>query len=980
MKEVTAYFEEYYDRLRLPVQTSKRKGLRRSQLGAVHAIGSHFTLRSDPAVITMPTGSGKTAVLVIAGYLLMSRRVLAVTPSRLVRGQVAQEFRSLAKLKEIGVLPRDCEAPSVFEVQKRIESAAQWDALLGYDVIVGTPLSVSPGIEAIASPPPDFFDLVLVDEAHHSPARVWNELLNAFPDAKRVLFTATPFRQDAKEIKGRFIYTYPVSEAFKDGIFGEISYLPVAVKDREDPDVAIARLAEQTLREDRAAGLDHALMVRTDSRKRADALATVYSKNTGLRLRTVHSGHTFRHIVNAINRLRAGELDGVICVDMMGEGFDFPELKVAAIHAPHKSLGVTLQFIGRFTRTAGASVGAAKFLAVPADIEIEAERLYDEKAAWQKIVPNLLQGKIQKEVDMRAALDTFEPVDTEGIEEAEVEDISLYGLSPYWHVKVLRVSGDVDLKRGLELGKLEIIRSEVSEDLQSVVAVGRTRERPEWTHLAELATVEHHLLIVHYHKQSHMLFICSSLREEWLYQAVAESVASGETTWLSPNLIYNALSGLTDFDFFNIGMRNRTLASSSESYRIMAGSSAQKAIRKSDGRLYHRGHTYGRARQGDELVTIGLSSASKIWSNRSSRLPELIAWCDELASRITKGKGAVTQSELDFLQTGVEASSVPEGPIAATWHSSAFSRPLRVFFPLENGVEAEVQLLDVELKIDRAKSSSERVWLVLQADELEVPVSFSLSRPLFKLVESTHGVVTVGQTNARQPLVQYLNSEPPELFFADGSSLVGNTLLEPPPEGFLPFDASKIDVVDWESNGVDVTAETKTKVEGRVSVQEFVERRLAAGTASVIIYDHGSGELADYIAIFRGDDRIKLELHHCKAAGGSAGGNRLEDVYEVCGQAIKSALLVGRRGILVDHVRRRLKRKGERPSQFVRGNLESLNAAVEEMRTLEPVFRIVVVQPGVSKSGLSPKMASVLGAVDDSVRNAGCQLSVLGSD
>lgn len=41
----------------------------------------------------------------------------------------------------------------------------------------------------------------------------------------------------------------------------------------------------------------------------------------------------------------------MICVDMLGEGFDFPNLKIAAIHEPHKSLASTLQFIGRFART-----------------------------------------------------------------------------------------------------------------------------------------------------------------------------------------------------------------------------------------------------------------------------------------------------------------------------------------------------------------------------------------------------------------------------------------------------------------------------------------------------------------------------------------------------------------------------------------------------------------------------------------------------
>ena len=40
----------------------------------------------------------------------------------------------------------------------------------------------------------------------------------------------------------------------------------------------------------------------------------------------------------------------------------FPPLKVAAIHDPHKSLAVTLQFVGRFARVGGEGLGDCKRL------------------------------------------------------------------------------------------------------------------------------------------------------------------------------------------------------------------------------------------------------------------------------------------------------------------------------------------------------------------------------------------------------------------------------------------------------------------------------------------------------------------------------------------------------------------------------------------------------------------------------------------
>src|SRR5439155_24118938 len=42
--------------------------------------------------------------------------------------------------------------------------------------------------------PDGFFNMIIVDEAHHSAATSWQKVIERFPDAKVVLLTATPFR------------------------------------------------------------------------------------------------------------------------------------------------------------------------------------------------------------------------------------------------------------------------------------------------------------------------------------------------------------------------------------------------------------------------------------------------------------------------------------------------------------------------------------------------------------------------------------------------------------------------------------------------------------------------------------------------------------------------------------------------------------------------------------------------------------------
>jgi superfamily II DNA/RNA helicase len=195
--------------------------------------------------------------------------------------------------------------------------------------------------------------------------------------ANHVLFTATPFRLDRKELFGEIVFDYPLSMAYQDGIFGEIQYIPV--EQSEDNDLSIAKCIEKIFYTDKEAGYEHYIMVRTDTKNNSEILEKLYADNTTLKLIRIDSSVTNSKIKTILKQLRAGSLDGIICVDMLGEGYDFPNLKIAAIHAPHKSLASTLQFIGRFARTNASNIGTAKFVAVDnEDLEIENSLLYSK--------------------------------------------------------------------------------------------------------------------------------------------------------------------------------------------------------------------------------------------------------------------------------------------------------------------------------------------------------------------------------------------------------------------------------------------------------------------------------------------------------------------------------------------------------------------------------------------------------------------------
>ena len=183
------------------------------------------------------------------------------------------------------------------------------------------------------------------------------------------------------------IYSYPLHRAQQDGYFKPITFAPVYELDADEGDAAIAEAAIRKLAEDLASGRNHMVMARCDTIDRAKTLHALYQ-----RLAPEHSPKLVHSddppTAEDIADLRAGKSRIIVCVDMLGEGFDLPQLKIAAIHDTHKSLAVLLQFTGRFTRTAGSDIGDATVIANIADQRVSdaLDRLYSEDADWNSLL------------------------------------------------------------------------------------------------------------------------------------------------------------------------------------------------------------------------------------------------------------------------------------------------------------------------------------------------------------------------------------------------------------------------------------------------------------------------------------------------------------------------------------------------------------------------------------------------------------------
>ncbi|MDX7951143.1 DEAD/DEAH box helicase family protein [Lichenihabitans sp. Uapishka_5] len=954
-----SYFESNYSALTYPLPSGPVPGFRDAQRGALFALGSHFSQRYDPAIVTMPTGSGKTAVLQAAAFLLRARRALVITPSRLVREQIYEDFRVLGVLKRLGAVPGDLAVPTVFNANGKI---ADWDALRLNDVIIATPNSASPSVDGVALPPPDFFDLVLVDEAHHSPAHTWTELLKSFPDARRALFSATPFRRDEMEIKGRFVFTYDLKRAYDDGVFGQIRYVPIEGVAPAEEDAAIARAAELQLRSDQADGYLHRLMVRTDSKARAKDLLGIYERETGLKLQLITSEHSLTHVKRAIALLRTGDLDGIICVNMLGEGFDLPSLKIAAIHSPHKSLAVTLQFIGRFARTAGDRLGQATFIAAPSSIKVEAEKLYAQGAAWNEIVPNLSATRVLKEERAREILESFS---TDAYNPPDLDELSLYGLMPYMHVKVWRLSDQVSIDETIKFpAAMNVVYTAVSEDFVTAVFITREQARVKWSEDDRLMDLRNHLFVIHHNREHGFLFVCASKRQDGTYQRLAEAIAGHAVRGLSTSTLDRVLLDLDNTKFFNIGMRSRTSNSAAEQYTIKAGGSVERTIDRSHGQQYTRGHFFGRGTKEGVDITIGASSASKVWQNSSARLFDLIEWMDEMADKLASTRKAVTNSGLDLLSMAAEIERLPAKVFFADWDKDVYLKPWSVMIPGTHGFTA-VPLSDFDIAVDHDGCTGHEVPITIKGHGLVIDLTFDIrGAPYFRLRNGSHDVQMERHGGVTCGLLDHLEARPPIMLTVAMGHLVGNAYTEPHDLDHAAFDPACILPHDFRALNVCINTEVGQAHGGKRSIFEFVQDHLGHEPGGVIFCDHGAGEIADFISIRENGEETLVDMIHCKSTKERTAGARVADAYEVVGQAIKSVRWCERERIKcrIEH-----RRQGA-AERFIRGTFGDVERMLR--RPHPPRFTITIVQPGFAGAALSQELRQLFASAHLHLRSA----------
>jgi len=197
-----------------------------------------------------------------------------------------------------------------------------------------------------------------------------------------------------------------VCEAGFKGYFRPIRFSSVYAFNsaRADRDIAAKVIGE--LKAD-ATGL-HVAMARVSTQIRAAEVLAIYEELGEFNPVMLHSGMKKADAQAARSALDNRKARIVVCVDMLGEGFDMPGLKIAAFHDLRKSLAVTLQLAGRFTRSR-KDLGAPVFIANIADVNLrdELRTLYTQDPDWNLLLPNLSEAAIGDELDAQRFIGGF---------------------------------------------------------------------------------------------------------------------------------------------------------------------------------------------------------------------------------------------------------------------------------------------------------------------------------------------------------------------------------------------------------------------------------------------------------------------------------------------------------------------------------------------------------------------------------------------
>lgn len=216
---------------------------------------------------------------------------------------------------------------------------------------------------------PDSIGLVVMDEAHHSPASTYVRLKEYFSKAKLLGLTATPDRADEVamgKVYESVAFEYQLPQAIDDGWLVPIIQQYIVVEDLDfsrvrttagdlnegdletiiREETTLHRIASPTIE---LAG-DRPTLAFTPGVQSAEQLAAIFNRHKSGSAICITGGTPREERREEIKRFQNGERQYLVGCGVFLEGFDAPATSVICMARPTKSRSLYAQAIGRGTR------------------------------------------------------------------------------------------------------------------------------------------------------------------------------------------------------------------------------------------------------------------------------------------------------------------------------------------------------------------------------------------------------------------------------------------------------------------------------------------------------------------------------------------------------------------------------------------------------------------------------------------------------
>ena len=320
--------------------------LRPYQQQAKDAIFSEWGNGIKKTLLVLPTGCGKTIVFakVAEECVKGGSRVLILAHRGELLDQAADK---IGKSTGLGCATEKAEQTCI----------GSW-----FRIVVGSVQSMMRE-KRLNQFPNNYFNTIIIDEAHHCISESYQKVLRHFPDAEVLGVTATPDRGDMQNLGTVFeslAYEYTLPRAIKEGYLSPIKAVTIPLKIDMS---AVGVQAGDFKSGDIATALDSYLESIAEEMEKycSDKKTVVFLPlvKTSQKFRNILNNHGFRAAeVNGDSKDRAEILEAfdkdqynVLCNSMLlTEGWDCPSVDCIVVLRPTKVRSLYCQMVGRGTR------------------------------------------------------------------------------------------------------------------------------------------------------------------------------------------------------------------------------------------------------------------------------------------------------------------------------------------------------------------------------------------------------------------------------------------------------------------------------------------------------------------------------------------------------------------------------------------------------------------------------------------------------